>query len=240
MFCPDCGKYLKEIKVNPPPLPLSPIDTQDRSFVPIKVSPEGAYIEKLWPVYMTSEIKISAGYRFPSAEEWVRRRKQVYNLYRNKFAPDNLSDLKTVQHDFGSWLLFSNNLSWTTLQRTATYGLEHPENLTKLLLCLQDENIVIASRVRNTLQGTYKVKGIGQGIVTALLHTFDNNKYGVWNSRTIDTLKKLNQPTFSSDDLGETYKRVNLTLNRIATELNTDLTKLDGFMWFVSKNYEFF
>ena len=61
----------------------------------------------------------------------------------------------------------------------------------------------------------------------------------VWNSRTVDTLRKLHRPPFPSDDLGETYKRVNNMLNSLARELNTDLTTLDGFMWFVSKNYVF-
>ena len=55
----------------------------------------------------------------------------------------------------------------------------------------------------------------------------------------LDTLKKLHRPTFPGEDLGESYKRVNYKLNELAKELKTDLTALDGFMWFVSKKYEF-
>ena len=44
--------------------------------------------------------------------------------------------------------------------------------------------------------------------------------------------------TFPSEDLGETYKRLNDTLLRPKMELKTDLTTLDGFMWFMSKKYE--
>ena len=52
-----------------------------------------------------------------------------------------------VKRNFQSWLLFRNNVSWTTLQRTATNALNHPQNLSKLLLSLQNENTDVASRV---------------------------------------------------------------------------------------------
>lgn len=216
-FCPTCGKYL-QVKEVGGEMPRT--------------------IKEMWNTYLTSQIEVSPGFWFPSAEKWVEKRKAVYKVYREKFSPSNLGNLETVKEDFGSWLLFSNNLSWTTLQRTATQALENPKQLSNLLLNLQNDKIDVAARVRNSLQGSYKIKGIGQGIVTALLHTFDDNKYGVWNSRTIDTLRIFNQPTFPSDDLGATYSRVNATLIRLSQELNTDLTTLDGFMWFVSKNEE--
>ena len=144
-----------------------------------------------------------------------------------------------VKSNFRSWLLFRNNVSWTTLQRTATNALNHPQNLSKLLLSLQNENTDVSSRVRSGLQGSDKIDGLGQGIVTALLHTFNDEKYGVWNSRTSDTLSKLHHPTVSGDDLGDSYVRINNKLISLAKELETNLTMLDGFMWFVSKNYEF-
>jgi DNA-directed RNA polymerase subunit RPC12/RpoP len=234
-FCPTCGKYLQVKRIFKP---IVIVDTPESIGI-IEILPEDAQVSKLWPVYMKSPIEISVGNRFPSVDEWVRRRKQVYLEYQRNFSPNNLSNLSAVQRNFQSWLVFRNNLSWTTLQRTATNALEHPQKLANLLLNLQNEDIEIASRIRNALQGSDKIDGIGQGIVTALLHTFNNDKYGVWNSRTVDTLKKLHRPTFPSDDLGETYKRVNNTLNTLAKELNTDLTTLDGFMWFVSKKYEF-
>lgn len=232
-FCPDCGKYLQQVKVLNPEPPHPPPTG------PIPVSPDDAYLFKLWPVYMKSPIKVSAGYKFPSAEEWVKMRKQVYSLYRSKFSPANLQNLEKTKQSFYSWLLFKNNLSWTTLQRTASTALDHPLSLANLLLKLQDEDIDVASRVRFALQGPGRISGIGQGIVTALLHTFNNEQYGVWNSRTADTIRKLHEPIFPSDDLGETYLRVNGTLHKIAKQVDSDLTAVDGFMWFVSKNYEF-
>ena len=231
-ICPKCGTWLEKVHI--PDLPKEK-GKNGRT----KLRPQDVHVDQLWSAYIKSPIEISAGFTFPTVDEWVRRRKQVYAEYRQRFGTSNLQNLNNVQRNFRSWLIFRNNLSWTTLQRTASNALEHPQKLAKMLLDLQNENIEIASRIRSGLQGPGKIDGIGQGIVTALLHTFNNEKYGVWNSRTTDTLRKLHRPPFPSDDLGESYKRVNHTLTELAKELNTDLTTLDGFMWFVSKKYEF-
>ncbi len=232
-FCPDCGKYLEQARV------IEPIFDPPPENGPIKLGPDDAQISRLWPVYMKSPIEITSGNKFPSVDEWVRRRKQIYIVYRRKLDLENLGNLQALKDNFYDWLMFRNNLSWTTLQRTASYALDHPQELSNLLRHLQDENVGIGSRIRYALQGSGRINGIGQGIVTALLHTLNPDRYGVWNSRTIDTLQKLHQPTFPSEDLGATYERVNKTLNELARELRTDLTTIDGFMWFVSKNYIF-
>jgi len=231
-YCPDCRRALQEIRFyNPDPT----VGDKGQK----KLTPEQAQINKLWPVYMNSPIDVTTKYTFTNVNEWVRRRNLVYSEYRKKFLPDNLNNFDVLKRNFHSWLMFRNNLSWTTLQRTGASALEHPQKLSNLLLNLQNENVDIAYRIRSALQGPNKIDGLAEGIVTALLHTFNNEKYGVWNSRTVDTLQKLHCPTFPSDDLGETYKRVNNTLNGLAKDLNTNLTTLDGFMWFVSKKYEF-
>jgi hypothetical protein len=231
-FCPNCGTHLEEVHILEPPIKPG---KGDRTIL----RPQDVHTDQLWSVYMNEQIEVSAGYIFPSVNEWVKRRKQVYIEYRHNFAPEKLNDLNALKRDFQHWLLFRNNLSWTTLQRTASNAIEHPQRLAKLLSTLQNEDLKIDARIRSTLQGADKINGLGQGIVTALLHTFNNEKYWVWNSRTVDTLKKLHRPTFPSDDLGETYKRVNRTLNELAEDMQSDLTTVDGFMWFVSKKYEF-
>ena len=231
-YCPNCGTLLDKVHVLD--VPKEPGKGER-----VKLRPQDVHIDQLWSVYLRSPIEISAGFTFPSVDEWVNRRKQVYIEYKQKFGTSNLQNLDYVQRNFRSWLLFRNNLSWTTLQRSASNALEHPQKLSQLLRNLQNEDIEIASRIRSGLHGVDKIDGIGQGILTALLHTFNDEKYGVWNSRTTDTLRKLHRPPFTVDDLGESYRRVNHTLAELAKELKTDLTTLDGFMWFVSKNYEF-
>lgn len=231
-YCPDCGTKLELIRYyDPDPT----VGSDGRK----KLTPEEAQISKLWPIYLNSTIEVTAKFTFPSAQEWVRRRKLVYVEYRRRFSPENLKNLNSVKNNFHNWLIFRNNLSWTTFQRTGSIAIENPQKLANLLGYLQDENIDIATRIRGALQGSYKIDRLADGVVTALLHTFNNEKYGVWNSRTNDTLKKLHKPVLATEDSGESYIRVNNTLKQLAKETNSDLTTLDGFMWFVSKNYTF-
>lgn len=232
MFCPDCGKYLQHIRIS------NQVDEPD-TLAQKTLKPEQAQVLKLWPVYIKSSIVISPRNKFPSVEAWIRKRKQVYSIYKNKFSYDNLDNIEQIRRDFYSWLIFRNNLSWSSLQYTASNALDNPERLANLLLKLQDEDKTIASRVRYALQGSGRINGLGHGIITALLHTFNNERYGVWNNKTIGTLKKLHMPMVPNEDPGETYKQVNKKLNALAEELRTDLTTLDGFMWYVNKNYDF-
>jgi len=79
-------------------------------------------------------------------------------------------------------------------------------------------------------------------ILTALLHTFFNEKYGVWNSRTEKTLEILRRrPIYVSyyQHIGERYRSVNTELHQLVNELDSDLTTVDGFMWYISKFIEF-
>jgi len=111
-----------------------------------------------------------------------------------------------------------------------------------LLSVLQNEDIDISERVYRGLKGKNKVYGIGQGILTALLHTFYNEKYGVWNSRTEKTLEILRRrPIYVSYSqyIGERYRSVNSELHQLVNELDSDLTTVDGFMWYISKFIEF-
>ena len=132
-----------------------------------------------------------------------------------------------------------NNLSWSTLQRTGCQALERPDRLAELIILLQDDEMDVGTRVKRGLMGKEKVRGIGQGILTALLHTFFDDKYGVWNSRTQDTLRILRRPPRAHSDIGKTYEAVNTKLHELARELDADLTTIDGFMWFISEHVRF-
>jgi hypothetical protein len=112
---------------------------------------------------------------------------------------------------------------------------ETPEKLSNLLFLLQDENVNIETRVSRGRGGKEKVPGIANGILTALLHTFNCEKYGVWNSRTKDTLKLLRRAPRRYQEIGAVYKEVNTKLLNLSRELKTDLTTIDGFMWYISK-----
>lgn len=109
------------------------------------------------------------------------------------------------------------------------------ERLWKLLTFVQDESVDVEVRVRQGLQGAYYCQGIGRNILTALLHTFSPDKYGVWNSRTEDTLNIIRRTPRPIFDAGKKYLVINNELTQLGAELDTDLTTIDGFMWFISK-----
>lgn len=233
-FCPSCGTLLrpKRLKIDR--------EKAGKKKERIEIHRNDINIDSLWYKYIhRSPIDVGGGVPFKTVDSWISARKQAYAEYSEKLSPDKLHDLDHVLRDFKDWLLFRNNLSWTTFQRTGYQALKQPERLAGLLFLLQNEKMDVGERIRSGLKGEMYVYGIGQGILTALLHTFYNEKYCVWNSRTKDTLNILRRPPKTHSDVGRAYKEVNSKLHELAEELNTDLTTLDGFMWFISKRVRF-
>jgi len=233
-FCPNCGTLLRLKRLK--------IDTvrAGKEKERIEIHRDDINVDSLWYEFIHySPIDVGGGVVFKTVDSWIFARKQAYKEYSEKLSRDKLHDLDRILRDFKDWLLFRNNLSWTTFQRTGYQALKKPERLAGLLFLLQNEKLDVGERVRIGLEGEKKVYGIGQGILTALLHTFYNEKYCVWNSRTKDTLEILRRPPKTHFDIGRTYKEVNSQLHELAEELNTDLTTIDGFMWFISKHVRF-
>jgi hypothetical protein len=233
-FCPNDGTLLrlKIVKINP--------TNSGKEQKPMEIYRADINLDALWFRYMQDlPVQVVDGIEFETVDSWVMARKRAYTEFRKSLSPDALYDVDRVQKIFKDWLLFKNNLSWTTFQRTGYQALENPEGLAKLLRLLQNEKLNVAERVRKGLIGENKVRGIGQGILTALLHTFFDEKYGVWNSRTADTLRILRRPPKTSSDVGTTYLDVNSKLHELSKELDTGLTSIDGFMWFISKRVKF-
>jgi len=176
----------------------------------------------------TRPIDVGGGRQFRDVDSWIMARKRAYKEYREKLYPEKLNDSKWVVKNYENWLLFKNNLSWTTLHRTGYFASEHPKRLANLLSVLQNEDIDISERVYRGLKGKNKVYGIGQGILTALLHTFFNEKYGVWNSRTEKTLEILRRRSIRvlySQHIGERYRSVNTELRQLVARAKKMLLK---------------
>lgn len=233
-FCPDCGTFLekkerKKVKI-----------INDHPQVPTEIPIEDFELKKSFQNYMKfSPIAPGGGVVFISVDDWIRARKAAYTDFRNQFSIEKLDDLNYLKRTYKNWLQFKNNLSWTTLQRTGYYAFDDLEGLKELIISLQNEKIDVKVRVRRGLTGQKKVIGIGPGILTGLLHTFFNNNYCVWNRRTKETIQILGYPTASHKDVGYAYEEVNQKLHSMANFLNTDLTTLDGYMWYISKYIRF-
>ena len=201
------------------------------------MEPNWAIIRRLFQQYLDyNPGRISGGLSYNSIPKWMAEREQAYNSFSPHFKQDNLKNMEAVSHAYGRWLLASNNKSWTNLYRRGSEALVQPTKLCKLLSFIQQEMVPIEKRIQKGLAGTYKVDGIGKGILTGLLHTMYPEKYGVWNGSTIKALKKLDItiPLMYSFKRGRTYVRVNAVLNKMASCLDTDLTYVDGFMWYVA------
>lgn len=232
-FCPNDGTLLRPKILK---IAIKSRGEQKR----IEIHRDDINIDSLWYKYIhDTPFHVGYGAVFKAVDSWIFARKQAYTEFRKQFSPDKLYDVDRIQRDFKDWLLFRNNLSWTTFQRTGYQALKNPKRIAELLLFLQNEELDVKERVRSGVDGKRKVPGIGRGILTALLHTFYDEKYCVWNSRTADTLKILRRPPKIHLDVGKTYGEVNSKLHELSEELDTDLTTLDGFMWFISKRIQF-
>jgi hypothetical protein len=233
VFCPICGMHLwpPRIKI---PGPVRP----GKKPTEIKPIPPGSGVN-VYTLFAEfnrlTDFTCGEGIVQENVPMWINARHKAYAEFKEKLAQNKLISWEKLTHDFRDFLYFKNNLSWTTLYRTGLEALSNPERLWEQITFIQDESIPIQTRVREALNGKYYVRGIGKNILTALLHTFYPDKYGVWNNRTDDTLSIINRKPISSSGLGEKYTAINSELARLGKELKTDLTTVDGLMWYVSK-----
>jgi len=193
------------------------------------------FFEKFWQL---EDFSCGEGIVFNDVHSWIKARLKAYTVFREKFSRDKLVDWEKLHDDFRDFLYFKNNYSWTTLYRSGLKSLSDLKKLWKLLTFIQDESISIRRRVREGLTGRRHCPGIGRNILTALIHTFNPDKYGVWNSRTEDTLTMIRRTPKTTSDTGHNYQLINNELTQLKTELNTDLTTIDSFMWFISKKIQ--
>ncbi len=196
-----------------------------------------AIIRRLFQQYLDFKPGyIGGGLKYYSIIKWMAEREQAYSSFSPQFKQDNLKNIEVVSHAYSCWLRASNNKSWTNMQRIGVRALNQPEKICKLFSFIQQEKIPIEERIQKGLAGEYSVYGIGKGILTGFLHTMYPEKYGVWNGSTILAFKKLDIyiHLMYSTKQGRTYVRVNDVLNNMASHLDTNLTFVDGFMWYVA------
>lgn len=234
MFCSNCGGFLTA------KLPSRPPKKGKKRGKTFEIEPifptEPVNVHTLFAEFNTLP-PISYGDRLfrPSSALWITERRTAYKKFRDKLRMENLVDTQKLSEDYEQFLYFRNNLSWTNLHRTGLKALEQPERLWDLITYIQDESVDINYRISKCLQGELHINGIGKNILTALLHTMHPDAYGVWNNRTQKTLEFIRRNPPLRTDLGLTYLEINKKLIELSKELDTDLTTVDGLMWYVSK-----
>ena len=166
--------------------------------------------------------------------DWEKERKDVYDKFRLVFDSSNLNQM--TENDFYLFLDFNFNKSWTGLQRRGKAATSDMEKLKETIAYLQDESIDIKERIDEVLKnhGRYKIAGMGRNTVTALLHIFDSNKYGVWNNRAEGALIKLGLlPRKLAVSDGKNYLIINSILIDLKKRFDVNLTTVDMFMYYV-------
>lgn len=84
------------------------------------------------------------------------------------------------------------------------------------------------------------IKGLSRAIVTPILMVVYPDKYGVYNIRSAEGLKKVGlEPEFSRGaSFSEKYLKINEILNGLATENNMTLFELDDIWWKITEGYK--
>jgi outer membrane protein assembly factor BamB/thermostable 8-oxoguanine DNA glycosylase len=173
-----------------------------------------------------------------TVSQWKELRQDVYTNYRRIFDPSTLENM--TEEDFQSFLDFNVNKSWTGLRRRGMEATRDMPKLRETIAFLLNESIDIKTRINEVLKGNgrYKIAGMGKNLATAILHVFKPDKYAIWNNRVEDALKKFGLLPRLSGDLGEHYLKLNQVLTDLKTKLNTDLTTVDMFMYYISSLFE--
>ena len=130
-----------------------------------------------------------------------------------------------------SFLYFENNRHWSGLNRQVNRVCADMAATRAALAELVDETRPIANRVQTVTD----IKGMGKGIITAILHVAYPDKYGVWNNTSNDGLVELGlfPVTPRGASFGQRYAAVNEILLALAQALDVDLWTLDTVWWFL-------
>lgn len=165
--------------------------------------------------------------------------KEVIQKYGSMFNPVNLTNL--TKEDFKSFLLHKNNKHWESIHRQGNMITKDIVRLRKGLAILLDESKDIKERLDFLFspKGTNYIKGLGRAIVTPILMIVYPDKYGVWNSKSTEGLKRMNLlPEFKSkDSFSYKYIKINNILNDFARKHGITLWQLDEILgWLALDN----
>ncbi|EDZ45047.1 putative multi-domain protein [Rhodobacterales bacterium Y4I] len=158
----------------------------------------------------------------------------VIARYSPAFQPGRMD---AIEEDvLRSFLYYENNQHWTGLNRQVNRVCAEMEATRAALAHLVDETRPIADR----MQPATEIKGMGKGIITAILHVAYPNVYGVWNKTSHEGLVELGLlPQIPRGaTFGERYAAVNEVLVALSQTLDIDLWTLDTVWWFLHSSEE--
>ena len=161
--------------------------------------------------------------------EILESQDEVLARYSPAFQPDRI---KTLEEDvLRSFLRIENNHHWSGLHRQVNRVCADMTATRAALAELVNE----ARPITDRMQPVTNIKGMGKGIITAILHVAYPDKYGVWNNTSndgLDDLGLLPRPPRGAS-FGERYAAVNEVLVALAKELDVDIWTLDTIWWYL-------
>jgi len=155
-----------------------------------------------------------------------KNKSTVIRNYGLMFSSNNIK--KITENKFREFLIYENNLHWTSLQRQGSNLCKDMKQLRDTLYLLLDETVPITDRVTRVEKTTY----MGKAIITAVLQVAYPEKYGIWNETSEGAMKILEIfPKKNKNDFGTWYKIINEKLNEISNKLRIDLWTLDTLLY---------
>lgn len=166
--------------------------------------------------------------------------KEVIEKYGQMFHPDNLDNL--TKEGFKSFLLIKNNRHWEGIHRQENLITSDMNRLRRGLKVLLDESKPIKDRLDKIFpknKPSY-IKGLGRAIVTPILLVVYPEKYGAYNRRSAEGLKKVGlEPKLKRGaSFAERYMAINDVLKRLAAENEMTLFQFDSVWWRVTEGYK--
>jgi hypothetical protein len=160
----------------------------------------------------------------------VRSRDEVLARFQPLLQHDNIKDL--TEEAIRPFFYFEHNKHWSGLVRQVNRVCGDMNEFRAVLTVLMDEDKPIEARLDEI---TGRIRGLGKGIVTALLLVAYPDRYGVWNSTSDGGLIAVGlMPNFAhGTSFGSRYAKINSVLNSLARELDVDLWTLDALWWMV-------
>jgi len=154
-------------------------------------------------------------------------RDEVLARYSPMFQPQAIAQIS--EDALRSFLYFENNKHWTGLNRQVNRVCADMPATRQALVDLVDETQPIETRMERAAA----IKGMGKGIITAILHVAYPDRYGVWNNTSDATLVELGlMPTVGRGArFGERYAAINRVMVQVATAIDVDLWTLDALWW---------
>lgn len=172
---------------------------------------------------------------------WNESEAKVLENYGPVFHSSNIGALS--RETFQSFLLIRNNLHWEGIHRQQSLITSDMAKLRKALTTLLDETKPLKERLDFLFPHTSinYIKGLGKAVLTPILLVAYPEKYGVWNAKSQDALKKLKIfPRFNSrDHFSVKYLKVNQVLLDLSARYSVSLWQIDGVLGEIAGNGPF-